>query len=87
MTLEAFEKAKELIKKRDYLLSAYEKVNKWISNMNQPIWYGIKTGDAKSSIRDIPIYPSEEEIKELLFAMRDRYDAEIAEIDKEIATL
>lgn len=87
MTLEAFEKAKELIRKREYLLDAHEKINKWISNMNQPVWYGIKTANAHSSIRDIPIHPSEAEIKALLFAMRDRYDAEIAEIDKEIAAL
>lgn len=87
MTLEAFEKAKELTRKRENLLDAYKKVNKWINEMKQPVWYGIKVASAQSSIRDIPIYPSQEEVKALLFVMRDRYDAEIAKIDKELEAL
>ena len=87
MTLETFEIAKDLLKRRASLLEAYEKVNMWINNINQPVWYGIKIASTQSIVRDIPISPNMEEIKNLLFSMRDRYDAEIAKIDKEIAAL
>ena len=90
MTIKNLEKAIDNRTKRKHTLTEYEKVSKAINEFNNEDFFftGIKIGFSKlDETRGVFICPNSTEFYEMLIKMRDRYDKEIEELDREFNEL
>lgn len=87
MTQDVLDKGRELATDLAITKQKIEDVDKWISGVERSVWYGIRIADANTTLKDLTIMPTKDEMLTLLTSMRKRYTEQLVTIEREFEEL
>lgn len=87
MTQDVLDKGRELATDLAITKQKIEDVDKWISGVERSTWYGIRVADAHTTLKDLTIMPTKDEMLTLLTSMRKRYTEQLVVIEREFEEL